>query len=248
MNEVIRTLTNHRSIRTFTDKQVQEQDIDAIVKAAQAAPSWVNGQQVTIISVTDEQKKQKLSELVGHQASVAQAPLFFVFCADFYRTSIASDIENEPLHAVCDIDSLLVGATDVGLALGNAIAASESLGLGIVPIGGIRRNALEVIELLELPNYVIPISGLCIGYPNEDPGQKPRFPKEAILHEEVYNTADTKQQVIDYDQTMSMYTRERTNGESDDGWTKRIAGFYNKQYYKDVPAMLRKQGYDIKNL
>lgn len=60
MNEVIKTLLNHRSVRSYSDKAIKKEDIDLIIKAAQQAPSSIDGQQVTIISVEDKEKKYKL--------------------------------------------------------------------------------------------------------------------------------------------------------------------------------------------
>ena len=143
MNEVIKLLNNHRSIRNYKDDIVSEEDLDLIIRASQAAPSSINGQQVTIIGVKDEEKKKKLSELVGDQVYVDKAPVFLVFCADFYRAKLAAEITGENLVITESEEARLVGAVDVGLALSNAIAAAESLGLGIVPIGGVRKEAKQ---------------------------------------------------------------------------------------------------------
>lgn len=248
LNETIQTLVNHRSIRRYENKPVKKEDLHMIVEAAQAAPSWIHGQQVSIIAVQDETRKEKLAELVGNQVAVKEAPVFFVFCADFYRAKLASEKQQVPLAVTDDVDSLLVGATDVGLAMGNAIAAAESLGLGIVPIGGIRKNPLEVIKLLELPEYVIPISGLCIGYANETPEQKPRLPKEIVYQEEKYNAALQKEKLDTYDQMMSNYTSARTNGENNSNWSERVAAFYSKPYYGQIGDMLLKQKFTCNNM
>ncbi|OLO40605.1 NADPH-dependent oxidoreductase [Alkalihalophilus pseudofirmus] len=247
MNKVIETLKNHRSIRKYTNEHVSEEYLSAIVEAVQAAPSWVNGQQVSIICVKDEQKKKKLSELVGNQKFVDEAPVFFVFCADFYRSSLAAEKEGLTLAIEEDVDFLLVGATDVGLALGNAITAAESFGLGCVPIGGIRRNSLEVIDLLELPKYVIPISGLCIGYAAENPVKKLRFPKEAVLHTETYNS-NLKEILDTYDEQMEQHTSKHSNGQTKTNWSTRIGTLYSKPYYQNVAEMLKQQGYNCKNM
>lgn len=159
MNEVIKTLLNHRSVRSYSDKTVKKEDIDLIIRAAQQAPSSIDKQQVTIISVEDKEKKKKLSQLVGDQKYVDEAPVFLVFCADFYRAKLAGKIMGEEIVITDSQEANLVGAVDVGLAMGNAIAAAESLGLNIVPIGGVRKEPEEVIELLGLPEYVFPKIG-----------------------------------------------------------------------------------------
>ncbi|WP_257008125.1 nitroreductase family protein [Bacillus sp. FJAT-45350] len=131
--------------------------------------------------------------------------------------------------------------------MGNAIAAAESLGLGTVPIGGIRRNPHEVIELLNLPKYVIPISGLCVGYAADVPNQKPRFPMEAVYHQETYNH-DLKDIVNQYDETIKADSSERSNGSAAHTWSERVSTFYKKPYFKDIASMLEKQGFTCKNV
>jgi FMN reductase [NAD(P)H] len=251
MNETINTLTNHRSFRKYEEKQLDNEQLDAILSAAQAAPTWIHGQQVSVIVVQDQYLKQKLATFCGNQEHINQAPTFLIFCADFYRAKKASEIEDIPFEVVNDVDSLLVGATDVGLALSNAIAASESLGLGTVPIGGIRRNPLEVIKLLNLPQFVIPIVGLCVGYGLDDPGLNPRLPQEAFVHREKYNS-DQEQYIKSYNQVYKDHLFQKSNGQTDSTWTKRISNFYKGKHYnenyKDVPQMLKQQGFICKDM
>ncbi|WP_078409948.1 NADPH-dependent oxidoreductase [Priestia abyssalis] len=251
MNEVIKTLTNHRSFRQYLNTPVNKKELDAIIHAAQSGPSWIHGQQVSVIIVKDSARKKRLAELCGHQDHINQAPVFLIFCADFHRAKLASEIEGVSFEVADDADSLLVGAADVGIALANAIAAAESLGLGTVPIGGIRRSPLEVIEFLQLPKYVIPISGLCIGYGGNDPGLNPRLPKEAFYHEETYNE-NQMDMLQHYNETMAEHRNKTTNGKSDANWTERIAGFYSRSHYNnaypDVPRMLQQQGFTCKDM
>jgi FMN reductase [NAD(P)H] len=251
MNEVIKTLTSHRSFRNYIEKQVENEYIEAILSASQAAPTWIHGQQVSVVVVQDHERKQKIASLSGNQQHINQAPTFLVFCADFYRAKLASEMENVPFEAIHDEDMLLVGATDVGIALSNAIAAAESLGLGTVPIGGIRRRPLELIELLHLPEYVIPIAGLCIGYSLDDPGLNPRLPKEAFVHKESYNI-NQKQYLNSYNDVFKQHQLKKTNGQKDSTWTKSISSFFKGKHYNnnypDVPQMLIQQGFSFKEL
>ncbi|WP_085992680.1 NADPH-dependent oxidoreductase [Oceanobacillus senegalensis] len=240
MNEVTKSLLAHRSFRSYQDKEVDEGQLEQIIQSVQASPNWINGQQYSIIAVKDKDRKKKLAELCGNQKHIEEAPVFLVFCADFYRTYLASEMEGTTLNIAEDIDTLIVGVTDVGIALGTAVAAAESFGLGTVSIGGIRRNALEVIDMLDLPEYVIPVSGLCIGHPGEDAGQKPRLPKEAVYHEERYNR--NQQPILEeYNDTYSRYLRERPKNNRIGTWTEFVASFFSKRYYQGIAEMLRKQ-------
>lgn len=246
MNEVVHTLKNHRSFRQYSDQTVEPEKLKIMIEAAQAAPSWVHGQQVSIIAVKDPSRKQQLSALCGNQKHVAAAPVFLVFCMDFYRAKLASELEGKSFEAVNDVDALLVGATDVGISLSNAIAAAESMGLGIIPIGGIRRNTADVIKLLQLPEYVFPVVGLCGGYPAEEVAQKPRLPMEAVFHEEQYHP-DVEGLLKGYNQTYREFLQQQ--GLTDRDWTSIIAHFYElNPEYGDAKRTLRQQGFTCENL
>lgn len=246
MNDVLKTLYNHRSYRKYAQQPVEPEKLQQMIQAAQAAPSWVNGQQVTIIAVTNEERKKQLSVLSGNQKHVADAPVFLVFCLDFYRAKLASELEGQPFEAARDVDALLVGATDVGIALANSTAAAESLGLGIIPIGGIRRNTAGVIALLQLPEYVFPVAGLCVGYPAEELPKKPRLPMEAVYHEEQYNP-DLKGYIEKYNLAHREYLQSLNLTERD--WSATVAHFYalNPQY-GDAGRTLPQQGFTCDNL
>lgn len=246
MNEVVQTLKNHRSFRQYSDQPVEPEKLQIMIESAQAAPSWVHGQQVSIIAIKDPARKQQLSVSCGNQKHVAAAPVFLVFCMDFYRAKVASELEGKSFEAVKDVDALLVGATDVGISLSNAIAAAESMGLGIIPIGGVRRNTAGVIELLKLPEYVFPVVGLCVGYPAEEVSQKPRLPLEAIFHEEQYNP-DVQGLLEAYNQTHREFLQQQGMTERD--WTSTIAHFYDiNPEYGDAKRTLKQQGFSCDNL
>jgi FMN reductase [NAD(P)H] len=245
MNQVVETMMTHRSIRNYSNQPVSNEDLDTIIRSTQAAPSWVNGQHVTIISIQDPERRKKMAELAGNQKHIFEAPVFLVFCADFHRIKVACEMEGLEFKAAVNPDLLLVGTVDVGIALGNAITAAESLGLGTVPIGGIRRSPLEYIELLNLPEYVIPVSGLCIGFPSEIPDLVPRLPKEAIFHEEKYKE-NIHEEIEKFNHIHLEATRGRQSGGST--WTQRMANFYKDPFYvndsyKHVGKMLKQQGF-----
>lgn len=249
MNEVIKSLLSHRSIRVYQDKAVEEDVLDQIIKAVQAAPNWVNLQHVSIIAIKDKERREMFSELCGNQKQIAQAPVFLIFCADFYRTWLACQYNGQAFEeTVSQIDNLIVGANEVGIALGTAVAAAESFGLGTVPIGDIRLHALKAVEELNLPKYVLPLLGLCVGYPAEEPGLKPRLPKEAVYFEERYQQ-DLGVLLAEYDEIYARYLKERPRNSRVGNFTQHTADFYRPPYnhYPEVPALLRQQGFKVEN-
>ncbi|AKG34209.1 FMN reductase [Paenibacillus durus ATCC 35681] len=246
MNEVLSTLANHRSYREYSQRDVEQEVLEKIIGAAQAAPSWINGQHVTVISVRDEERKRQLSVLSGNQKHVAGAPVFLVFCMDFYRAKLAGEIENISFEAERDVDVLLTGATDVGIALEAAIVAAESLGLGIIPIGGVRRNTRGVIDLLKLPKYVFPIVGLCVGYPEAEVPKQPRLPLPAVWHEESYNS-DLAGYLREINETQRQLLKAQ--GFEEKSWTGRVAAFFAANpEYSDAKRTLKEQGFTCDNL
>ena len=250
MNETIKQLLQHSSKRKYTSQKIEDTIVEQILRATQQSPTWINGQQMSIIRVTDEEKRIKLQELAGNQAYVGSAAEFWVFCLDFYRAAKACELEGKAFAIAENIDALIVGTTDVGIALGTAVVAAESYGLGTVAIGGVRKDPQAVIELLELPSYVYPISGLCIGYPDEQPEVKPRLPLDAVVFENTYNP-DIIPAIQAYNDTFGEYVMKRTNGQTTSNWTSGVAAFYSDPFYrgnsyKDAAPVLEKQGFKVK--
>lgn len=244
MNPVIETLLGHRSIRRFTDEPISDNILTLIVKAAQSAPNWVNLQLVSIIAVESPEHRKKMSEYCGGQKQIAQAPVFLVFCADYNRVAIACRNKGQNLDAVMeDVDTVIVGAHETGIALEAAVVAAESLGLGIVPIGDVRLHAKEMIEDLHLPKYVFPMLGLCIGHPAEDPGLKPRFPMSAVLSREKYNS-DLNGLIQEYDKEYADYLLHRPWNNRVGNWSELAADFYRTPFhYPGVAKALTQQGF-----
>jgi FMN reductase [NAD(P)H] len=242
LNEILKTYKNHRSIRSYLDQPVDEQHIDWMIEGAQAAPSSINGQQISIVVIKNKETKEALADLCGGQPWIAQAPVFLLFVADYYRAKIAAQKNNEQLVITDSLESIMVSSVDVGLAMSNAIGVAESLGLGIVPIGAVRREPQAIIDLLNLPEYVFPIAGLVVGHAKDHSALKPRLPVAAVRHDETYNH-DIKAHIDAYDITISNYMKERSGGKNDRNWTQTVSGFYNKVYFPNVSPTIKKQGF-----
>ena len=233
-------IKQHTSIRKYAHKPIPEQVMDNIFTAIQMAPSWINGQQYSVIRVIDKAIREKLVTLAGNQQYIADAAEFLVFCADFNRIQKACEYEGINFE-VDSPDFLTIATTDAGIALGQAIVVAESFGLGTVAIGGVRRATDDIAELLALPKYVFPIAGLCIGYPDEKPLVKPRLPRETVIHTNTYKEI-TREQLEAYNEEIQSYMNKRgTTGT----WTQGVANFYAKGYsaYSLVATSMEKQGF-----
>ena len=249
MNPVLESLFKHQSIRKYKNIPLEEEKLQTILKAAQAAPNWCNAQHVSIIVVKDPARKQKLAELSLNQPYIASCSVFLVFCADFYRTAYAFEkngvSDEQTTKFIEQLDTLFVGSHDCGIAMQNTVVAAESMGLGTVPIGLIRKASLEVVKELNLPKYVIPIVGLCVGYPDDNPGIKPRLPTNGVCFEEKYDTAKSKSGVDEFDVQYQKYLTERDSNNRDENWSKGLSEKYLQFYglYEDDYELLKQQGF-----
>lgn len=178
MTPTIDLLRSHRSIRHFTDEPITPAQREAIIDSARATSSSSFLQCSSIIRITDPAMREQLVTLTGGQKHVAQAAEFWVFCADFNR-----HLQICPQAELGLAEQLLLGVVDTALMAQNAFTAAESLGLGGVYIGGLRNNIESVTELLKLPKHVLPLFGLCLGWPADNPDLKPRLPAAMLVHE-----------------------------------------------------------------
>ena len=249
MNPVLESLFKHRSIRKYKNQPLEDEKLGLIVKAAQAAPSWCNGEQVSIVVVKDQALKDKIKEICWGQTHVGSCAAFLVFCADFYRVSLAFEKAGKTKEDfekyMSNIDTLIIGSHDVGICLQNATVAAESMGLGTCHIGAIRNKPLEMTKLLNLPKYVIPLVGLTVGYPDDDPGLKPRIPPKGVCFENKYSTENAKAGVDEYDIIFKKYLAERETNSRDMNWSERISNTYTSFEFKDDYDLLKQQGYIV---
>ena len=213
------------------------------------AQNQCNAQHVSIVAVKNQARKEKIQKFCGDQPYISQCSVFLIFCADFYRTNLCFEKNGKTPEDFKDyvthIDTTIIGSHEVGIALQNATIAAESLGLGVVAIGGVRIKPLEITKELNLPKYVIPVVGLCVGYADDDPGVKPRLPMSAVFFEEKYYTEKAKSGIDEYDKTYKKYLSERNSNNRDTTWSKNISDIYIqlKGILYDDYALLKQQGF-----
>jgi FMN reductase (NADPH) len=220
-----------------------------IIQSAQAASTSSFIQAYSIIGITDQEKKKRLAEIVGNQPYVAENGHFFVFCADLFRHAVIGELENQDvIPSLESTEKFIVAIVDASLAAQNAALAAESMGLGICYIGGIRNNLVEVKELLKIPERVLPLFGLAIGYPAKRNEKKPRLPLEHVYHENEYDSNQLvyTQQLESYNEKISLYYEERTGGKRKDRWTEQIANMLTGKSRMYMKEFVQQNKLDLK--
>lgn len=244
MNPTIELLKSHRSIRKFTDQKIPRELFVELIRAGQSAATSSHVQAYSVIHVVNPENRQKIAELAGGQAYIAECSDFLVFCADMKRSTGAAQ------RAGADVvrgmtEQLVVASVDTALMAQNVAIAAESEGLGLCYIGGIRNNPEEISEILHLPEHVYPVFGMCLGYPDQNPEVKPRLPAETILKEDYYQDEQDEAQVAAFDETMNTYYLARTGGNKDTNWSEQLKPLFTSKLRPHMKDFLKGKGFKM---
>jgi FMN reductase (NADPH) len=250
----IEQMYRHWSVRDYRLDHVPRELVERIVCAGQRASTSSNLQTYSVVALSDAARRSRLAELCGNQEHIRQAPIFLTWCADVSRLARVGRRRGYDIAAEY-VEAFLVAAVDATLAMQNAALAAESLGLGMCYIGAIRNHPAEVIELLDLPQLVFPVSGMTLGWPASEAFLRPRLPLEAILHWEHYDSSGEPEVLEAYDQAMietGIYQGRQVpvpgaEGEMEDyGWQEHSARRMSRPVRKDLRQVLADQGYGLK--
>ncbi len=243
--DTIEVQLSHRTIRSFTDEPVTNNEVESLLTVAGQAPTWAFYQQRTIIHIKDPHIRNTIATVANQAYVGGDHGELFVFVADLYRNQQIrreKGADDEWLHTM---SALMTAIYDTTLAAQNMVVAAESMGLGTVYLGSIGREPRTVIDLLHLPKMTYPVFGLLVGHPDEEPQFKPRLPLGVCTSVDRYPEVDSYAQVlVDYDEAVHTYYDLRNRNRRVDEFTTQIAtklGLGGADV-TDVLAVLREQG------
>jgi len=248
MNEVIKTMLDHRTTRSFVKgKELPKEHLEQIIASSKQGSSWMNGQHYSIIVTTGE-TKQQIADLIrdkapGNAAHIENSAAFLLYCLDYTNIKLAFDIEGGEFDISNQYEPLLIGTLDVGIAMQNAVLAAESLGYGIVCCGGVRGFGDKISELLNIPENALFLCGLSIGVKDEELSTekvKPRLPEAANVGYNEFPKSSVEV-LKEYRQTMVDFAEARETKT----WTKKFADFYAQPsgIEKVTKELLEKNGF-----
>jgi nitroreductase len=180
-------IMKRRSVRNYKDQEIPENIIEQLLDAANNAPSGGNIQPISVITVQEAERRAKLSEMVGNQPWVKNAPLSFIFCIDFWRISKWADMCEAEFKGENALTHFLIAYADLMCAAQNVVILAESHGLGSVYIGTILEAIDQAREYFNIPKLVLPLMVLSVGYPKSIPKNVPKLKREVITHRERYH-------------------------------------------------------------
>lgn len=180
------SIKNRRTIRKYKQQDIPADLLNRLLEEAFRAPTMGNMQLYSVIITRDPAMKERLAPAHFHQPMLAEAPVVLTFCADFNRfVKWCRQRKAEPGYD--NLLSFMNASIDAIMLTQNFCTLAEAAGLGTCFLGTTIYNPDQIIEVLNLPERVIPLATITVGYPDECPPQTDRLPLEGIVHEEQYH-------------------------------------------------------------
>jgi nitroreductase len=240
-----------RVCRRFLDRAVPKDLLRLLCACALSAPSKSDLQQADILIVRENDRRGAIADLLPAIPWLREAPVFLVFLANGRRLPRIAQMRGKPFPN--DHFDLFFNATvDAAIVLATFLRAAEAVGLGCCPISVIRDHARAVSNLLALPEKIVPVAGMCVGWPAEKGGISPRLSLTTTLHEERFDERDLAGQVDAYDRRRAAvrpYRNQRAAARFGRavfyGWSEDKARQYAEQLRADFGAFVRAQGFHL---
>ncbi len=179
-------IMKRRSVRNYKDQEIPENIVNELLDAANNAPSGGNIQPISVIVVQEAERRAKLSEMVGNQPWVKNAPLSLIFCIDLWRIKKWAKMCDVDFKGENALNHFLVAYADLMCSAQNVVILAESHNLGSVYIGTILDTIDQAREYFKIPDLVLPMMVLSVGYPKSIPKNVPKLKREVIAHREIY--------------------------------------------------------------
>ncbi|WP_460597296.1 nitroreductase family protein [Geomonas sp. Red276] len=175
--DVLQAIRDRRSIRKYQDAPVEREKIEQVLDAARLAPSWKNLQCWRFLVLTDPARRGVLVEAFPDdnpgKKAIATAPCLIVVCADPAESGVENGIEYY--------------IADTAIAFEHLCLAAKELGLGTCWMGWFDEERIK--QALGIPAGIRVIGITPLGYPEQEPKQRPRKELREIAFAETWGVA-----------------------------------------------------------
>lgn len=188
----MQTINTRRSIRRYQDKDVDNTLLTRLIEEAERTQTMGNLQLYSVVVTRSEELKAKLAPAHFNQPMVTGAPVVLTFCADYRRTTLWAE-QRQATPGYDNPLSFVNAMTDALLFCQTFCNLAEEEGLGCCFLGTTVYQPQSIIDTLQLPELVVPVATITLGWPDENPPLSDRLPVSTIIHEETfhdYSTAD----------------------------------------------------------
>jgi nitroreductase/FMN reductase [NAD(P)H] len=241
----------HRVHRRYMARDVTPDLLRLLCACALSAPSKSDLQQGDILVVRDKKKRDAIAALLPEMPWLADAPVFLVFLANGRRLPEISRLRGRPFPND-HLDLFFNATVDAAIVMTTFLHAAEAAGLGCCPISVIRDHARVISDMLELPAKVVPVAGMCVGWPAEEGGITPRLSLDVTVHEERFTEKGLAGKIDAYDRRRAAtrpYRGQRDTerfGRSESyGWSEDKARQYAVPLRADFGAFVRARNFNL---
>ena len=235
--------------RRYTDRTVEADLLRLLCACALSAPSKSDLQQADIL-IASKADQNTIADLIPDQPFIRTAPAFLVFLANGRRLPEISRMRGKPFPTD-HLDQFFNAAVDAGIVLASFIRAADAVGLGTCPISVIRDHSVKVSEMLKLPQRVIPVAGMTIGWPLEKGHISARLGLSSTVHESKYDEGDLGARIDAYDKRRAAIHpyKPRDPARWGDvpfyGWSEDKARQYGVPQRPDFGSFVRGKGFKL---
>jgi Nitroreductase len=173
MNEVLNTIKNRRSVRSYKQEQISQESIDAIIEAGIYAPTAHNDQPWHFTVIQNKDILQRINDIAKSEMAKSDV--------DWIKKMSANPNFSLTYHAptliiVSGRKDGMAWTTDCAAAIQNMLLAAESLDIGSVWLGLLRFyfSIEEEVQKLGIPEGYEPFYGVAFGYKEKEQGKAPK--------------------------------------------------------------------------
>jgi nitroreductase len=167
----MKSIFTRTSIRAFQNRPVEDEKIEQLLRAAMAAPSACNKQPWRFVVIKEERMRKAIAAQFHNIPMVEHAPVAIVVCGDMNHTMPEEGQAYWIQDASAATENILLEAHDMGLG---------AVWCGIYPI---MERVAALKKLLVMPEHIIPLNVIPLGYPAETKTPKDKWHPEFVHHE-----------------------------------------------------------------
>ena len=247
--DALARIASRKVHRRYVDRPVEPALLRLLCACALSAPSKSDLQQADIV-VLEKPEQLVIADLIPDQPFIRTAPAFLVFLANGRRLPEIAKMRGKPFPND-HLDQFFNAVVDAGIVLATFLAAADAVGLGTCPISVIRDHSQKVSDMLKLPQRVIPVAGMCVGWPSEKGYISPRLGLESTLHQGAHDEGDLAGRIDAYDKRRAAIHPYKPRdparwGEvAYYGWSEDKARQYGVPQRQDFGAFVRRKGFNL---
>jgi nitroreductase/FMN reductase [NAD(P)H] len=247
--DALARMARRRVHRRYKEQPVDPELLRLLCACALSAPSKSDLQQADIL-IASKADQATIAGLIPDQPFIRTAPVLLVFLANGRRLPEISKMRGKPFPND-HLDQFFNTAVDAGIVLATFIAAADAVGLGTCPISVIRDHSAKVSEMLKLPQRVIPVAGMCVGWPSEAGHISARLDLGTTIHKTKYDEGNLAERIDAYDKRRAAIHpyKPRDPARWGDvpfyGWSEDKAQQYGVPQRADFGAFVRGKGFKL---